>query len=205
MLADRAERVNEWIDRDMIVLARLNSDLKAGSQFTTSNAPEIRLTQAGSSSSSPVEMPSLPDRINELNTRIARTNRFRKDLEGSVYWQRAEYRRIEKALGRTKSGQSGAVGPPTRNVGFSDQGESAKKGRLSIAGGLEDNVDTDKNRNALADLEAKLQAGMSLEEATEDQKPMREQDFARDRWTSSSSRLPHQAEWEDLFGPKVGG
>ena len=93
---------------------------------------------------------------------------------------------------------------PARNVGFNDQESVDKKGQLGIAGGeeKEDEVDTEKNRNYLAGLEAKLQEGMSLEDASE---AMREQDYARDRWTASLSRLPTQTEWEDLVGPKVSG
>ena len=68
-------------------------------------------------------------------------------------------------------------------------------------GGGEDEVDNEKNRDYLAGLEAKLQAGMSLEEASESS--LREQDYARDRWTASLSRLPNQTEWEDLVGTKV--
>ena len=123
-------------------------------------------------------------------------NRWRKDLERSVFWHREEFRRIERALGRKKSGQSGAVQQPppqpARNVGFDDQEKTG-------AGG-DDEVDNEKNRDYLAGLEAKLQAGMSLEEANES---LREQDYARDRWTASLSRLPNQTEWEDLVGPKV--
>ena len=187
---------------DVIVLTRLTNELKAASETTSSQGPSIRLTEAGSSSSSPVDTTSVTDDIMHLNKRIESMNRFRKDLEQAVYWNREEFRRIEKALGRTKSAQSGAVLPPARNVGFNDQEKPQKQGKLGIAG---DEVDNEKNRNTLAELEAKLQAGMSLEEAADAQTPLREQDYARDRWTSSFSRLPNQTEWEELVGPKVSG
>ena len=187
---------------DVIVLTRLTNDLKAASDPTGSKAPSIRLTEAGSSNSSPVDPPTpVTDEIVELNKRLGCMNAWRKDLERSVFWHREEFRRIERALGRKKSGQSGAVQPPppppARNVGFAGN---------ALAGGDEqdDGVDTE-NREYLAGLEAKLQEGMSLQEAAEEQKVLREQDYARDRWSSSLSRLPSQTEWEDLVGPKVSG
>lgn len=108
-------------------------------------------------------------------------------------------------MGRKKSGQSGAV-PTTRNVGFDDKTKGAGGGDL---------VDTPENRAKLQELEDLLQAGMKLpgEDQTEGdgdgvgpgkgRAALRPQDYARDRWTSSSSRLPNQPEWEDIFGPKV--
>lgn len=187
------------------MISRLTSDLKAASEAASGKAPSIRLTEADGSSSAPFNLvTAITDQIMEINYRLEHMTRWRKDLEHSVYWRREEYRRIEKAMGRKKSGQSGAVNPSVRNVGFNEQ-KAQKQSKLGIASGdkNDDEVDTEKNRNTLAELEAKLQAGMSLEDATEDQKPLREQDYARDRWTSSLSRLPTQTEWEELVGPKV--
>ena len=105
-------------------------------------------------------------------------------------------------MGRKKSGQSGAV-PQTRKVGFDDRTQGAGGGDL---------VDTPENRAKLQELEDLLQAGMKLPGEEQDGErvgpgrgptPLRGQDYGRDRWTSSESRLPSQSEWEDIFGPKV--
>lgn len=52
----------------------------------------------------------------ELQERIAVAKGWLKELERSVYWQREEYRRTEKAMGRKKSGQSGGVGDAARKI-----------------------------------------------------------------------------------------
>lgn len=75
-----------------------------------------------------------------------------------------------------------------------------------------DLVDTPENRASLQGLEDLLRAGMKLpgEEQAEGVEPGKgagvlwRQDYARERWTSSLSRLPTQSEREDIFGPKVG-
>ncbi|KAL8790493.1 MAG: hypothetical protein Q9195_006324 [Heterodermia aff. obscurata] len=199
-LANRAEKINEWLDVDAIKITRLQADLKAAKQsLADSNVPSIHVTEAGSNNEYIDAVKSINDDLAELSNRREHMLRWRKEVERAVFWRREEFRRIEKAMGRKKSAQSGAVAPPTRNVGFDDQ----QKGKLGIAGG-DDEVDNQKNRDYLAGLEAKLQQGMSLEEAAaEEQQPLREQDYARDRWTSSLSRLPTQSEWEDLFGAQA--
>lgn len=169
----------------MIVLTRLTANLKSASESPSSSSmPSIRVTEEGGNESAPaVQM--VTDQIMEANQRLGLTKGYRKGLERAVYWNREEFRRIEKAMGRKKSGQSGAVAPPARNVGFDDEERPSNQSQLGIAGG-------DHNDPGYS-------AGL---EVTEAQGPLREQ-YARDRWTSGLSRLPTQAEWEDLFGTKV--
>ena len=188
-LADRAERINEWLDMDLIVLQRLTIDAK-------NPATHLSLTSSTSAPLplSPANTAPITDKILELNNRVAAMQGWRKDLERAVFWQREEYRRIEKAMGRKRSGQSGAL----RNVGFDEKA----KGDLA---------DTPENRARLQELDEMLQAGIKLpgEEQADgvgvgvERVALRPRDYARDRWTSGSSRLPNQSEWEDIFGPKV--
>lgn len=137
--------------------------------------------------------------------------RWLKDLERAVFWQREEYRRIEKAMGRRKSGQSGSI-PLPRNVGFENQEQGKEKAQGE--GEKADMVDTLENWAKLAELDAMVRGGMKLggeepevgfESQSEGQGVLRQRDYARDRWSSSLSRLPNQPEWEEMFGKKVSG
>ncbi|KAG6986684.1 ATP-dependent rRNA helicase spb4 [Physcia stellaris] len=169
-LADRAERINEWLDMDLIVLQRLTIDAK---NLALTSLPPPTLPLPLSPATAPIT-----DKILELNNRVAAMQTWRKDLERAVFWQREEYRRIEKAMGRKRSGQSGAL----RNVGFDEK----TKGDL---------VDTP--------MEGMLQAPGEEQAEGVERVALRPRDYARDRWTSGSSRLPNQSEWEDIFGPKT--
>ena len=70
----------------------------------------------------------------ELQERVAMGKNWLKELERSVYWQREEYRRVEKAMGRKKSGQSGSVGGNTKKVVTHETG-GQDEGSVGAAGG----------------------------------------------------------------------
>ena len=121
-LADRAERLNEWIDMDTIVLQRLKTAAEATPVSPTSissNIPHLAPAIAVD--------PAVTAQIIELQERIAVAKGWLKELERSVYWQREEYRRTEKAMGRKKSGQSGSFGSGNIQKG-SVGGSNTKKG-----------------------------------------------------------------------------
>ena len=114
-------------------------------------------------------------------------------LERAVFWQREEYRRVEKALGRKRSGQSGVV---------SQLNESGSRG---YAGGGE-NVDEEAPlQGKLAEMEAGLNAeGQGDGKGEGGGEALLTREYARERWSRGrQSRLPSQEEWEEMFGKGV--
>lgn len=116
--------MNEWIDLDKIVLARIIADDLAGTEKAAveegaATAPDgdgvgkdqilihgshsgAKLSRSnGHSSDGLVEVTTC--RVREATERIKGMRRWRKELEWSVYWQREEYWRVEKAMGRKRS------------------------------------------------------------------------------------------------------
>lgn len=101
-LAGRVDTVNEWIDLDRIVLARFRSyDLAA-------KGHEVK-------SIDDLHRDHYPDgnniawscRVLEMTERIEGMRRWRKELERSVCWLRAEYWRVETAMGRKPAETAG--------------------------------------------------------------------------------------------------
>lgn len=123
-LADRVEAVNEWIDLDKIVLARIAADDAAGLEKAAvedgaASGPEGESVGKNQNLLSSPRTSTVPwknnryssdgngeamiCRVREATERIRGMKRWRKELERSVYWQREEYWRVEKAMGRRRS------------------------------------------------------------------------------------------------------
>ncbi|KAI4092021.1 MAG: hypothetical protein LQ344_003675 [Seirophora lacunosa] len=197
-LADRVESINEWIELDNIVLARLIRDeekrvedaIAAERAFPngeTSVVPEgeakavpvsptsgLPLTSPGEkwakrSASmgdvprSPSQIPPLPPRsdkrrkedainshsgVREVRERIRAMRRSRKEFEKAVFWQRAEFWRVQERMGKGGRRESVLVGGDENSLAGAETGglqvvgemerEQAKKAKWSreTAGGV---------------------------------------------------------------------
>jgi len=113
-LADRVERINEWIEMDEIVLRRLAKDAELaaeeekkheGERVTVetkaSGVPQLAFTAPGGGKE---EAPD-SNAVVEVRERVKGMKKWRKELERAVVWQREEHWRVEKAMGRMGSGK----------------------------------------------------------------------------------------------------
>ncbi|KAL8830499.1 MAG: hypothetical protein Q9191_001403, partial [Dirinaria sp. TL-2023a] len=232
-LADRVERINEWIDMDSIVLQRLirDSEVVAEAQAdlqevtqglqnttisnagtsnnnngtktntTTNNSTHIGIphlsipftTIGGSSKTAPTDpgkkpTPTQPapttQAILEARDRISTMRRWKKDLERTVIWQREEYRRVERAMGRT-GGKSKRFRITNADMGL-DEAEVEEGGSSKSAESI----------TPPADEVAETTTVTTVVGA-----------YARGRWGKGGTvtRLPSQGQWEEMFGNGGGG
>ena len=91
--------INEWIDMDAIVLARLKREVERA-------ATHLEEGQEGSEGKEQEErerkkkMVEAHNGIREIQERIAGMRRWRKEVERAVFWQREEGWRVEEKMGR---------------------------------------------------------------------------------------------------------
>ncbi|KAI4220754.1 MAG: hypothetical protein L6R36_007387 [Xanthoria steineri] len=119
ILADRAEMINEWIDMDGIVLARLKREVERAavavesgleSDCTEGKGEEgIKGKEGGKvgqedkgerEREKKKKMVDAHNGIAEIWERIAGMRRWRKEVERAVVWQREEGWRVEEKMGR---------------------------------------------------------------------------------------------------------
>lgn len=137
-LADRVERINEWIEMDEIVLRRLAKDAEVaaeeekkhkGERVTVatgaSGVPQLAFTAPGGRKE---EVPA-SEAVVEVRERVKGMKRWRKELERAVVWQREEHWRVEKTMGRTGSRKPRFV---VVNQGEGDEG--AEGGEKTVVG-----------------------------------------------------------------------
>ena len=126
IMADRVDKLNEMIDMENIVLARLAKEQKeamknqggGGARFE-----EGRSAMEGRRGREEEEdeeaRPLVTNEMRNKQTLVAEMKRLKKGMERSVVWQRDEYWRVERAMGRRGSlGRKGV-----------DDGEGGVKGR----------------------------------------------------------------------------
>lgn len=126
-LADRVEAVNEWIDLDKIVLARLSADEnksmrgKGKSERENRSRMDVKFKDpkvvsfAGKYEKNEESAPDTSCGVQEAKERARAVRQWRKELERSVCWQRKGYWRVEHAMGKKGSknmgeGEKGGAG-----------------------------------------------------------------------------------------------
>jgi len=122
-MADRVDKLNEMIDMENIVLARLAREQKeAMKKQSGGGAGEFEEGRSAMDSGKGREeeedeegMPLVTNEMRNKQTLVAEMKRLKKGMERSVIWQRDEYWRVEGAMGRRGSGRKGV-----------DDGEGAK-------------------------------------------------------------------------------
>ncbi|MCJ1462057.1 hypothetical protein MMC07_000657 [Pseudocyphellaria aurata] len=133
-LADRVEAVNEWIDLDEIVVARMSAEKdKSGGRQRKDGREKVSRMEgkikgqkvvsfSGKHEKSEENGPGISCGVLEARKRILAMRQWRKELEHSVCWQREEYWRIEHAMGRKGcenmgGGEGGGAGAMDGTVG----------------------------------------------------------------------------------------
>lgn len=128
------EAVNEWIDLDEIVMARMSADEtksaggagKYGRGTATRMEGKVRVQRvmsfAGKYEKNEENGSGISCGVEEAKERIRAMRQWRKELERSVCWQREEYWRVEHAMGRKGSenmgeGEGGGAGVIEGTVG----------------------------------------------------------------------------------------
>lgn len=118
-LADRVEAVNEWIDLDEIVVARMSAEedksaarkRKDGRENASRTEGKFKgqrvVSFSGKHEKCEENGPGISCAVQEARKRILAMRQWRKELERSVCWQREEYWRIEHAMGRKGSENMG--------------------------------------------------------------------------------------------------
>lgn len=118
-LAERVEAVNEWIDRDQIVVARMSADEdksmgdKEGNERKNASPMKEKfkgqrvVSFEGTHEENEEDGPGINRRVQEAKERIQAMRQWRKELERSVCWQREEYWQVEQAMGHKGSGNFG--------------------------------------------------------------------------------------------------
>ena len=152
-LADRAEMINEWIDMDGIVLARLKREVErtittdgaVGSSDKEREGQEGKegregKEQGGKEGKEEEErkkkkkkMVETHNGIREIQERIAGMRRWRKEVERAVVWQREEGWRVEKAMGRGKGRERGVEDADVDGGGTGGGGGGGER-RWSVRG-----------------------------------------------------------------------
>ncbi|MCJ1261177.1 hypothetical protein MMC22_001041 [Lobaria immixta] len=139
-LADRVEAVNEWIDLDEIVLARMRADedksmeekgreeRRHGSRMNGKFKVQRAVSFAGKHEKNDEYGRGISCGVQEAKERIQSMRQWRKDLERSVCWQREEYWRVEHAMGKKESetmegGEAGGAEVTEGTVGRKWDGE----------------------------------------------------------------------------------
>ncbi|MCJ1426348.1 hypothetical protein MMC29_004251 [Sticta canariensis] len=117
-LADPVEAVNEWIDRDQIVVARMSADEDKSMGDKEENERKNASPMKGKFKAQRVvsfegtheeneDGPGTNRRVQEAKERIQSMQQWRKELKRSVCCQREEYWQVEQAMGRKRSGSIG--------------------------------------------------------------------------------------------------
>lgn len=128
------EAVNEWIDHDQIVVARLSGDEDKSMGNKEEDGRTNALPMKGKSKREKVvsfegthekdeeDGTGINRRVQEAKERIQAMRQWRKEWERSVCWQREEYWQVEHAMGRKGSrnigrGEGRGVGVKESTVG----------------------------------------------------------------------------------------
>ena len=101
--------MNEWVDGDQIVVARMSADEDHKEVLNASpvegNFKSLRVVSFEEThEENENERSGINLKVQEANERIQAMRQWRKELERSVCWQREEYWQVEKAMGRKRSG-----------------------------------------------------------------------------------------------------
>ena len=97
--------INEWIDMDVIVLARLKREIEkecvaSGGEGSDGKGEEEREGKKQEERERKKKKVETHNGIAEIRQRIAGMRRWRKEVERAVFWQREEGWRVEEKMGR---------------------------------------------------------------------------------------------------------
>ncbi|MCJ1244833.1 hypothetical protein MMC30_002034 [Trapelia coarctata] len=125
IMADRVDKVNEMIDMENIVLLRLAREQKEalkkqgeGGGVGFEEGRHGMDTGRAREEEEDEEVPLVTNEMRNKQTLVTEMKRLKKGMEKSVVWQRDEYWRVERAMGRRGSGRKEV-----------DDGEGSVKGR----------------------------------------------------------------------------
>lgn len=121
-------------------------------------------------------------RVRDLRERIKNMKKWRRELERSVTWQREEYRRIEKAMGRKR-------------------GEGIERGQGSNASSKDDGIDDGTEKRKEVEHEAAWGVGGRTWEKGRYAEGRVVGKVRKLTFVVYSGRIPTKFEWEVMFSP----